>query len=432
MCSVVAIVVLLGGAGYLLTRPKAYQSTSSVALLPASTDSSVLTNYPNIIASLIPTYIQLVSSPALLDQVAATLPFTISETQLANDVHAQSLSSAAVIDIVADSPNAVHAQEIAARTTAVFLAEVSGNGVVITSVYAQPTIPGAPEGPKTKLLLAVILVLAVALGLGAGLAWDRLFGGVDDSPESPEAAAAPILGMITELGEQENFSAVLSSQDTTASNDRWRALRTNFIYATAGRHARSVFVTSFGSGEGKTTVAVNLAVSLADLGLSVVLVDAAVRFPTLHEVFGLDNAQGLTSTVLTDAEPASLLRPIPTVAGLQVITAGPRLSHLEAGLYRQQLPRFSSLADIVIVDGPVLEGDVGAALAAGVADAVVLVARASQADMQVRAGLRVLQRYDAPVVGTVLTAVNGTLNPDEPSEDSGNYQTSKVAGPARP
>ena len=103
ICLTVAVAVFFAGAGYALTRPKTYQSTSSVALLPISTNPGILPNYPNLIASLIPTYVQLISSPALLNQVAGTLPFAISESQLARQVHGQSLSSAAVIYIVAQS-----------------------------------------------------------------------------------------------------------------------------------------------------------------------------------------------------------------------------------------------------------------------------------------------------------------------------------------
>ena len=174
ICLTVAAAVFLAGAGYALTRPKTYQSSSAVALLPISTNPGILPNYPNLIASLIPTYVQLVSSPALLNQVAATLPFAISETQLAQQVHGQSLSNAAVINIVAQSGSPVQAQQIAARTTTVFLAELSGNGVVVPSVYAQPAVPTKPAPPSTKLLLGVIFLLAVVLGLGAGLLWDRL------------------------------------------------------------------------------------------------------------------------------------------------------------------------------------------------------------------------------------------------------------------
>jgi polysaccharide biosynthesis transport protein len=129
-----------------------------------------------LIASLIPTYVQLVSSPVLLNQVAATLPFAISETQLANDVHAESLSGAAVINIVAQSRNATEAQQIASRTTAVFLTELSGNGVVIPSIYAEPVVPSKPAPPSIKLMLGAIVALGIVLGIGAGLLWDRLSG----------------------------------------------------------------------------------------------------------------------------------------------------------------------------------------------------------------------------------------------------------------
>src|ERR1039457_5518760 len=87
VCSVVAAVVLLAGTGWLFTRPKIYQSTSSVALLPVTTNSDVHPNSPRLRASLSPTSVLLVSTPVLLDRVAATLPVAVSETQLANDVH---------------------------------------------------------------------------------------------------------------------------------------------------------------------------------------------------------------------------------------------------------------------------------------------------------------------------------------------------------
>ena len=204
VCSVVAAVVLLAGTGWLFTRPKIYQSTSSVALLPVTTNSGVLPNYPSLIASLIPTYVQLVSSPVLLDRVAATLPFAVSETQLANDVHAESLSNAAIINIVAESPNAIQAQEMAAAATAAFLSELRGNGVVGPQIYGRPIVPDKPAAPKIKLVLGAVLALAVILGLSSGLVWDRLFGRVDGTDQLPEIHDDPLPapGTIPELGEQ--------------------------------------------------------------------------------------------------------------------------------------------------------------------------------------------------------------------------------------
>jgi capsular polysaccharide biosynthesis protein len=363
VCLVVAALVVAVGGGLLLTRPKVYQSTSSVALLPVPTNSGALPNYPNLIASLIPTYVQLVSSPVLLDRVAATLPFRISETELAAAVHAESLSSAAVIDIVAENPDPVRAQQIAARSTAEFLAQLHGNGVVVPQIYGQPTVPAKPVGSGAKLALAVVLLLAVILGIAAGLVWDRLSGPEHDAgrgPKADRAAAPPVLGIVSGVAGQRDApipgaphttTALRGAADTATPPDSGHALRTNFMYAMADRPTHAVMISSLGPGEGATTVAVTLALSVAELGLAVVLVDANVRHPAIHEVLGLDNEEGLTSAKLDGPDPRTLLRPVPATAGVQVITAGPPLtaSQDELGLYLQQLPKFTSLADLVIV-----------------------------------------------------------------------------------
>ena len=173
VCALVAGIILVVGGTLSLSRPKVYQSTSSVALLPVSSNPGILPNYPNLILSLIPTYVQLISSPVLLNQVAATVPFPISGAQLANDVHGEALSNAAIINIVARSPNQAQAVGIASATTKIFLAQLKGNGVVIPRVYSQPTA-AQPTPPSSSLLLAVVLVLAAILGAAAGLIWDRL------------------------------------------------------------------------------------------------------------------------------------------------------------------------------------------------------------------------------------------------------------------
>ncbi len=418
VCLIVAAAVFATGAAVVLTRPKTYQSTATVALLPVSTDPNILPNYAGLIANLIPTYVQLVSSPALLNEVAATLPFTVSESQLAQDVHAQSLSNAAVINIVAQTQNPVEAQKIAARTMAVFLTKLKGNGVVVPTVYAQPVVPTTPAPPSTDLLLGVIFALAIVLGLGAGLLWDRL-SRVEDvtrpSPDvtrpSPEPPHPPILGVVPEQAGQRDVSTILHARDNSALRDTWDSLKTNYMYAAAGRRVRSVAVTSLHPGQGKTTVAVNLAASLAELGLSVVLVDGAVHDPVLHKVFGLENGQGLTSVVLGDADPASLLIPVPSIAGMQLVTAGPELStRTDARFYLEPLKKLSLLGDLVIVDSPALQ-HVAADFIISATDAIVLVVPSEPGwPGIVAANLSILERYRKPVLGIVLVAANGIVH----------------------
>lgn len=166
-CAIVALIILVIGSAVVLTRTKVYQSTSSVALLPATKNPNILPNYPNLIVSLIPTYVQLASSPVLLNQVAANVPFHITEAQLANDVHAESLSNAAIINIVAQAPSPSQAKDIASAATNSFLTQLDGNGVVVPRVYGLPTA-SQPAPPSTALLLAVVLVLALILGAPQG------------------------------------------------------------------------------------------------------------------------------------------------------------------------------------------------------------------------------------------------------------------------
>lgn len=203
----------------------------------------------------------------------------------------------------------------------------------------------------------------------------------------------------------------------------WDSLGTNFMYSTAGHRVHSVTVTSLHPGQGKTTVAVNLAASLAELGLSVVLVDGAVHDPALHKVFGIGNALGLTSSVRDDADPASLLIPIPSVPGLQVVTAGPPLpTRGEAKLHLQHLQKFCRLGDLVIVDGPALQGGAAAGMVVSATDAVVLVVPSGLAWPEVvGADLRILEQHGTPVLGTVLTAADGTVQGNGQPPEGDNY-----------
>jgi Mrp family chromosome partitioning ATPase len=205
-----------------------------------------------------------------------------------------------------------------------------------------------------------------------------------------------------------------------AAEDGWWSLGTNFMYAMLGQQMHSVTVMSPAPGAGTSAVAAILAATVAEMGMAVVLVDADLHRSRLHEVFSLDNAQGLTSTILDEADPATLLRPVPDVAGLQVITAGPPLPPAQrngdaATLYREQLPRLMSLADLVIVAGPSPQSDVDAQLVAGVTDGVVLVIRSGAFNSNLfGATMHDLTSGGARVLGTVLTGIGGPADADKP------------------
>ena len=129
--------------------------------------------------------------------------------------------------------------------------------------------------------------------------------------------------------DQEGNEHMMTNVLVTVQNPRspiaeaYRGLRTNLTFSSLDRPLRSMLITSAGPEEGKSTVLANLAVVEAQAGRQVIVVDADLRRPRQHELFGLSNATGLT-TLLADekGDPASFLQTT-SVPGLRVLTTGP-------------------------------------------------------------------------------------------------------------
>src|SRR5581483_5785396 len=148
----------------------------------------------------------------------------------------------------------------------------------------------------------------------------------------------------------------------TVSNPRspiaeaYRTLRTNLEFSNLDKSLRAIVVTSAGAEEGKSTTLANLAVTIAQGGKKVILVDADLRRPTQHQIFGLKNSPGLTDIVRDD----SLLTNPPlqetSVPNLQVLTSGPTPPNpaeiLGSKRMTEILDALLQRADIVLLDAP--------------------------------------------------------------------------------
>jgi len=193
-------------------------------------------------------------------------------------------------------------------------------------------------------------------------------------------------------------------------SEAYRTLRTNLDFAGLDRALKTLVVTSAGVGEGKSTTLANLAVVSAQAGRRVILVDADLRRPTLHEIFGLDNRVGLTTAMMDEAALASPPFQATSVEGLSVLTSGPlppnpaelmgsrRMEEVIAALARQ--------ADQVLFDTPPVVAVTDAAVLATRVDGVLLVISAGKTRREVaRTAVQRLRQINARLVGTVLTNV---------------------------
>lgn len=169
---------------------------------------------------------------------------------------------------------------------------------------------------------------------------------------------------------------------------------------------RSLLVASAGADEGKSTTLANLAVTFAQAGNSVVLIDCDLRRPSLHKLFGVPNDSGLTTMLLSDERAAPPLVDTP-VQGLRLLPSGPQPPNpselLGSRRIEAAIGRIQQDADLVLFDSPPLLAVSDAAVLARKVDAVLLVVSAGKTkrDHASRAK-QLLERAGARVLGVVL------------------------------
>ena len=196
--------------------------------------------------------------------------------------------------------------------------------------------------PKKKVNIALGFLVGLFLGVGGAVLLEYLDNTIKTPEDVRAALGVPVLGMIPApdapaqgprrwLGEGRAEEADPDGPDPAmATNDAplspaaeaYRELRTAVLLATAGHPPRSLTVTSSQPGEGKTTTAINLAAALAQLGKRVLLVDADLRRPRCHRVFGVAADEGLSTYLSGNAEFDGLAVPT-SVPNVTLLPAGP-------------------------------------------------------------------------------------------------------------
>ena len=193
-------------------------------------------------------------------------------------------------------------------------------------------------------------------------------------------------------------------------SEAYRTLRTNLDFSSLDKPIKTMLITSAGPEEGKSTVLANLAVTTAQTGRKVILVDCDLRRPTLHNIFNLKNDMGLTTMVVDDAAMESPPLQDTGVEGLQLVSSGPLPPNpselLGSRRMEEIIAAFLERADVVLFDAPPVVAVTDAAVLATKVDGVLLVINAGGTKRDyARAAKARLEKVNANLLGAVLNNV---------------------------
>ncbi len=266
--------------------------------------------------------------------------------------------------------------------------------------------PLASRGKKAKPMLMATVLAGVAVGFLAALLREKMRNAFVTSTDLEDGVQVPFLGAIPPSKGVDGFANGLVTKGSNPIADSFAALYTNLRFLESGLTVRNLAIGSVAPGDGKTTVALNLARTAASMGQRVLLVDANLIAPQLHTLLMVPNQRGLTDVLRYRVSPEDVIQPVISEDNLSVLTTGPVQPHstkLFASPELKSLIRhFRETYDLVIYDLPELAGQTDVNFLAAHTDGILMVVGLNKTKRsqfkQVSADLK---RYHQPILGVV-------------------------------
>lgn len=304
------------------------------------------------------------------------------------------------------------------------------------SIVDYALTPDSPVGPNRTRTVIAAFFLAIGFGLGLALFIEYLDDTVHSTEEVERVLHLPALAVIPSVGSgvrrrvlpgisgskalqkqngngNGNSELLMNVDSRSPLAEAYRHLRTSVLLSTAGRAPKSLLVTSSLPGEGKTTTAVNTAISLAQTGASVVIIDADMRRPRLQSIFDIRGQEGLSSILSSETSADDMLTMVrhDEESGLNVLTSGPIPPNPAELLGSDQMRKLMAVLQAnythVVVDSPPVSSFTDGVLISSMVDGVLLVVHGGKSSRHiVRRSRQLLSDVGAKIFGVVLNNVN--------------------------
>ena len=300
-------------------------------------------------------------------------------------------------------------------------------------VIEPAQVPGFPVGPRRMFTILVGLLMSIAAGVGLAFLLDYLDNTIKTVEDVSRYAQLPALSVVPAVsgngrrglaakgrkalgnGDSRHAQSEASYQLATLDNqssaaEAYRVLRTSVLLSAAGRPPKTILITSGQPGEGKTTTVVNTAISLAQMGASVLIIDCDLRRPTTHKVLGVDHGQGLSTYLSRDVELDRLIQKLP-IANLSLLPCGPVPPNpaelIISEKMKDMLHVLAGKYDHILIDSPPLINVTDPVILSTMVDGVILVVHGGKSTRDVvRRARQELSTVGAKIFGVVLNNVD--------------------------
>jgi polysaccharide biosynthesis transport protein len=394
--AVTALILLgcLAAAGaYLAVAPRKYQATTTVFFsLNGSVSISELAQGTTYTQEVVKSYSQAATLPVVLDPVTQNLGLPESSRDLAKlvTVETQPDSVIATITVTYRSPEtAARIADSIADQLAVIVPTLTPAGTKVSApirvtTLAQAEVPAGPSSPHVPVVVGAAVVGGLLLAVAAAILLDLM-----TSPlltQDVLTGAGPLLARIP-LDRRTRSLLATSGDRQSLRAKSFRTLRANMWNTEGGAGRGTVVVMSYGPGDGRTSVACNLAVAVMQAFRNVLIIDADVRKPSVASVFGLPDTHGLAEVLVGDVTLEGAVQQWEgpgwwaeqgwRTPPLHVLTAGKRIAEVGEILSWPAMTKLITSVgdkyDLVVVDVPPLSATADAALVAAHADSALLV-----------------------------------------------------------
>lgn len=412
--TVITVLATVAGLAFSLVTTPTYEARAQVFVsVRTGGSTNDLLQGSSFTQKQVKSYTDLVTSPRVLTPVIEHLNLATTPDELAKSISASSPLDTVLINITATDEDPQIASDIANATADSLATQVTelekpdddASPVKISPVRLA-TAPTEPSAPNTKLNLALGMLVGLALGVGIAVLREVLDTGIRTEAHIRQVSDSSIIGKIDYDEDAPDHPLIVQSHPQSLRAEAFRRLRTNLQFLDVAGRPRTIVITSSLPGEGKSTTSINLAITLADAGARVILVDADLRRPSVAPYMGIEGNVGLTTVLIGRASVEDVVQPWGN-GNLHVLPSGqipPNPSELLGSTSMANLlESLSNTYDMVLIDTPPLLPVTDAAVLSRITGgALVVVGANSVTRQQLGESMRALETVGARVLGLVV------------------------------